>query len=1046
MKSQRLPYTFGAIVSLLTLASSSIFAQATISDGDITVAVNQLGLLIDVPSEGIQTYDGKTALLQAGTPEWFGVCYDDASGHHEFVGSGLQPDWATGRASVVPVSFQASDREVFAVTRAGDLEITTWIHFDPDGPYLLASAELRNVGSRTLTNIYYTREWGNMNRSWSYPADSGVSLPLGAQIQRSVWMFGDMTPDMSTGAGFSYIKPSTGALPSPDGGVDVPLSEWMGGSWPAGLVVGETNGISWGDHNADGFPDIVALEGGNVIENLNGQDWAVVANLKTLLPASSNRYGTSFGDYNEDGLPDIATEPRRFSGDTCAHLFRNDGAATFVDVSGDPAIVDLQACDSDAESICWGDVDGDSRLDWFLPVYPSWHGGGPGNFFYYNLGPVGPGGAYAFQEQSFASGLDNPCCTTARPEGAQFVDTDFDGDFDLYSNGTLYRNISTPGTALFDNPTANAGIQFSDELEEGIVFFDKEMDGDFDFFSVYTNGTIGVRVFEARGDGSYKLLSGPAVESHLTGLNLGISAADWDNDGDIDFTTRQVFRKNQFMETGTASFTVATTGIPATHLTSATPAWADWDLDGDLDCALGNWQSTGHFYENTLYGAGTSDNERRNVRVRVMRDSATVPAGLETEYGAIVEIHVAGEENGPRRKRFVSSSGGYLNQDEYPVHFALPADPAPGDAAVDLTFDVTVDLSGPPGDGFLRIDKHVNPVLGGVQFAELVDREITVFRSGKVILDGCTFDPGPAQSIVHNTTTGGLDVPTPTTALAALTAVPADTLVGLEFDTLAASGPVRLVEVILDGQLDLSTDCSGELANITVWEIAPFGPFFLASVVDNGRLDGVTVTTNDRTYLRTNVLLEPGKVYRVFAAVTESRLTAIAGPVTTGGVTVLGGFSYTDLNACDIDPVVTADPSFVPMALRFSEDPGAPFVNLGFGQAGASGVPSLTGTGTLKPGSPYSLDLTSAAPNAAVGLAVGFSANCFNAFGTTIVPALDSLVGGLMTDGTGALSVSDTWPVTFPAGTSFYYQMAVIDPTAPFGIAFSNAMAGSTQP
>ncbi len=1032
----------GGIV--LFSASSLAFPQATISNGEITVTVNPLGLLTDVPSGGLQTYDGKIARLAVGTPEWFGVRYDDASGHHEFVGSGAQPDWAAGRLPVQPVSFHATDREVISVTRAGDLEITTWIHFDPDGPYLLANGGLRNVGTQPIRNIYYTREWGDMNRAWSFPDDMEVPLPLGPHIQRRAWMFGTLLPGMEEGAGFSYIAtPASDPPPGPPGGVDVPLSQWMGGSWPTGLVVGLTNGISWGDHNADGYPDIVALQGGRVLENLGGQDWAFVADLKALLPFAQRRYGVSFGDYNEDGLPDIGCEPRDFPGDTCVHLFRNDGAATFVDVAGDPAILDVQACNSHAETICWGDVDGDTLLDWFLPVYPAWHFGGPGNFFYYNLGPVGPGGAYAFQEQSLQSGLDNPCCTTSRPEGAQFVDTDFDGDFDLFCNGTLYRNISTPGTALFDDPTANVGIQFSSMLEEGIVFFDKEMDGDFDLVVIYSNGTIGVRLYEARGDGSYVMLPTSVIDSHLTGLDLGVSAEDWDNDGDMDFTTRQVFRRNQFMETGTATFTVATTTIPASHITSATPAWADWDFDGDLDCALGNWLSTGHFYENTLYDATTPDNERRNVRVRVMRDSATVPAGLENEYGAIVEIHVAGEENGPRRKKFVSSSAGYLNQNEYPLHFALPPDPAPADPDVDLVFDVTVDLSGPPGDGFLRIDKHVNPVLGDVRLAALVDREITVFRSGKVVIDGCAFAPAPAQSIVHDTTTGGLAVPTPVAALPAPSALPADSFIGIEFDTLAA-GPVRVVEVILDAQLDASTSCSGETANLTLWDVTnPGSPF----VVDSGRLDTLTVGTNDRSYLRTNFLLEAGRVFRIVAAATEGRGTTVAAPVTTGAVTVTGGLNFVDATPCDATEVIAAALSNdVPIALRFSEDPGSPFVDLGFGLAGAGGEPVLSGAGVLAPGTPYSLTLTNAAPNTPVALVVGLSQDCFPAFGGTVVPALDFIAHGLMTNGTGALAGNDTWPSDLAPGTSVYYQMATLDAGAVQGVAFSNALAASSQP
>ena len=872
-----------------------------------------------------------------------------------------------------------------------------------------------------------------------------VPLRLEAGIRRRAWMFGDMAPGVTVGAGFSFISSADAGAPGPADGVDVPLSQWIGGSWPFGVTVGSTNGISFGDYDADGWPDMFTLQGGNLFRNVDGQDWVVTVNLKAALPFADRRYGTSFGDYDNDGLPDIGCEPRDFPGDTCFHLFHNlGGGPNFMDVAGDPAVIDVQACNSHAESICWGDTDGDGNMDMFLPVYPAFHFGGPGNFFYYNLGPVGPGGAYAFQEQIVPSGLDNPP-GTSRPEGAQFVDTDFDGDFDLFCNGTLYRNISTPGTALFDNATPNTGIQFSNQLEEGITYLDADLDGDFDLLVVYTNGAIGVRLYEAKGDGTFDLLPTSVIDSFSTGLDLGVSTEDWDNDGDMDVTTRQVFRRNQFMETGTTKFTVASHSIPGGFITSATPAWGDWDKDGDMDCALGNWLSSGHFYENTTYGAATPENDRRYLRVRVMRDSDTVPFGLENEYGAIVEVQVEGEEKTFRRKKFVSSSGGYLTQDEYTLHFAMPDDPAPADPTVDVVTDVTVDLAGPPGMGFLRIDKHVNPVLGGIQLAELADREIVVYRSGKVIIDGCTFDPTPVQPIELLTTTGGLITPGPLTSVPALAAVAPNHFIGIEVDTFSTTEPVRLNEIIVDGTLDSSDSCSGEAGTIDIWDVStPGSPV----QVSNARIDQVSVSTNDRSYYRTNVILDPGKTYRIVAKVTETRSTSITAPVATGALTVNGGLSFTDSLPClglNVSGAIL-DLNAVSMAVRFSETVGAPFVDMGSGLAGAGGIPALSGTGSLEAGSAYSLDVTGAASSAPAAIAIGASADWQVLFGGTIVPALDAIFAGLTTTGSGTMNLNGTWPATAPPGVSFYYQIAIIDAGAPLGVAFTNAIAGSTQP
>ena len=208
-------------------------------------------------------------------------------------------------------------------------------------------------------------------------------------------------------------------------------------------------GISFGDYDGDGFTDVVTGWTGSLWRNVGGTDWQFTANLSNVLPPSERRYGFSFGDYDNDGLPDIAVSPRVPAwGDDRMHLLRNaGGGASFVDVAADTEIVDRQPY-GNGETLCWADVNGDGNLDLFVPVYPD-RAGGPGNFFLSNQGPTGPNGVYRFVETSEASGLDNPP-GTLRPEGAQFADVDGDGDVDLYANGVLYQNVSSPVATRFN--------------------------------------------------------------------------------------------------------------------------------------------------------------------------------------------------------------------------------------------------------------------------------------------------------------------------------------------------------------------------------------------------------------------------------------------------------------------------------------------------------------------------------------------------------------------------------------------------------------------
>ncbi|MCA8960600.1 MAG: VCBS repeat-containing protein, partial [Planctomycetes bacterium] len=764
-----------------------------LSKDGTTVEVNELGLLTSSPLEPIHTIDADRLVLTGNIAEWFGVTFSQGGVMTRASGAGSVSDWDPTRLPVTPVSFETTLESALSVCSIDGLEIATELRFDAGD--LIATVTLTNGSATPIVDVLYSREWQTTPTDplyWSFPTDLPGG-PIASGVARRLWMTDDLQPGDSKSLTFSYRRESAVVLLGP-GTVDVPLSLWTAPGFPGGLNFGATNGVSWGDFDADGWPDVFACMSGALWRNVGGADWQLAADLDSELPFTARRYGSSFGDYDNDGLPDIGTEPRNgWGGDECFHLLHNLGSTAFDDVATDPTIVDLQPCNSDAETICWGDVDGDSDLDCFLPVYPPWAFGGPGNFFLENNGPAGPGGAYTFTESSGPSGVDNPP-GSARSEGAQFVDVDNDGDMDLYCNGTLYQNQSTLGDPSFANMTeSGSGILLSTQLEEGCLFADYDLDGDFDFSIVYTGP--GVRVYENQGDGTFAMLPTSTVASFLTGLDLGMSAEDWDNDGDIDFSTRQVFRRNQLMETGTLSFTVATHSIPSSHITSATPAWCDWDRDGDLDCALGNWLSTGRFYENTLYDGTEPLSERRFVRVRCLDDTLD-PAGLETAYGTIVEVVVRGDTSGYRRKKFVASSAGYLNQNEYTLHFALPPDPSPGHDTHDLDLDIIVDFPSLPATGYYRVDRHVNPALGWIDLADLAEREVVVYRSGRVSIDGVEFDPPMNEAALLTAAAGGLVTAPTSVALPA----PTDTMgiqtrSGIAFDTFGATQRVRIREL-----------------------------------------------------------------------------------------------------------------------------------------------------------------------------------------------------------------------------------------------------------
>jgi len=1041
-----------ACVAVLTPQGPSLpTAQAPTT---LPVQVNTAGMIVGVPATGLHAIDGPAASLYAGCGDWAGFYFRDHTGPVSASASGLQPDWGR-RTAVTPVAFDVQADRIQVDTRINNLRIRTSYKFDAKQPEVLVCVELKNLGDAPVSRIFMTREWQVGQRlGFSFPTDwAGMVDSPTDSVAQTIWMFDDLPAKATTSATFvlTWRAPNQGNGEDESTGLDVRLFTWTSPSFPTGLVFGGTNGVSWGDYDRDGWQDVFALQSARLWRNLGGTDFVLVGDyddpVTGILPPTTWRYGSSFGDYDNDGLPDLPVEPRACcGGDTCFHLLHNRGGAVFQDVASPAATIISKPCGLDAETICWGDVDNDGDLDMFLPNYPPWVGSS-GNKFWTNLGPTGPAGAYRFEETVVASGLYNPP-NSARPEGAQMVDIDFDGDIDVYSNGHLYQNNSSHGVIDFDWMTESAsGIGLATALDEGAVFFDYDLDGDYDLFVVYTGP--GVRFWENRGDGTFTEGASNVIASPFIGLNLGMSAEDWDNDGDIDFTTRQVFRRNMLMETGSPGFEVASHNIPANWITSATPAWCDMDRDGDLDCALGNWLQVGRMMENAVYDENTPASDRRYVRVKAMRDSATVSAGLETEYGTSVEIQVVGE-TGLRRKKFVASSHGYLNQNEYALHFALPADPTPADPTTDLRFDVVVDFPTRSEEGLRRVDKHVNPALGNVPLQTLVDREIVVYRSGIVWLNGCQMQPNPHEEPNLLITGGGLQLPTGTSNTAALEPSPdTDHFVGLAFDTATALCPVRIVEVQLDGQLDTAVPGVHGPFNLALWDCTnPSQP----QMVQNGPIATTTAPRNDRSHITVDWLLMPGRNYRVAARVTSLRPTSLPGPsagsASTSPVHLQGGQSYQDFGPhnglCATHSPI--DPTTIYLAVRYRYTNVNEWVDLGGGPTtgaavAAGGAPlALSATGDLTAGSTLQWQVQGAAPSASVFFLIGSGINPRPLLANWLVPENPILSQPFAASAAGAAQWSFVVPGTVTPGTGLAVQAWALDSAGALTVAASNAL------
>jgi len=120
---------------------------------------------------------------------------------------------------------------------------------------------------------------------------------------------------------------------------------------------------------------------------------------------------------------------------------------------------------------------------------------------------------------------------------------------------------------------------------------------------------------------------------------------------------------------------------------------------------------------------------------------------------------------------------------------------------------------------------------------------------------------------------------------------------------------------------------------------------------------------------------------------------------------------------------------------------GTPWTNIGFALAGVTGEPGLVGTGALTVGSPGSLELCNAAPNALAMLFASLSSTPTAFKGGTLAafPFVTLYVFG--TNQAGELDLAwPFFPPGLPPGIDLYVQYGIADAAGPSGASLSNAV------
>ncbi len=414
--------------------------------------------------------------------------------------------------------------------------------------------------------------------------------------------------------------------------------------------------------------------------------------------------GVTVGDYDSDGFPDlyVACYGRNV-------LYRNQGDGSFVETSAASGTDDPEW----ATSAAFFDGDDDGDLDLYVCNYGYWtletngycHADGnravrlfcspksikpcPDKYFE-NLGDG------TFADRSVDSGLT---ARAGRAQGVVAADMDDDGRTDLYLGNDLNANslFISVGGGKFEDRSEISGVAYSQrglaQAGMGVDAADFNRDGAFDLFVTNFKDEYSA-LYENRERGLFfdvSIKHGGGRET-LPYVSWGTAMGDYDLDGWLDLLVVNghvddnralagedapylnpalLFRNEQ----GTfRCLHRAAGGYFSEFHSSRALVIGDLDEDGDQDFVVGHQNEAPSLVRNRVHsegaGSGPPSLQLRFVGVRSNRDG--IGARIGHRFG---DLPYADQ---------VTGGGSYLSQSDYRLVLALPT--ADSASALDLRF------------------------------------------------------------------------------------------------------------------------------------------------------------------------------------------------------------------------------------------------------------------------------------------------------------------------------------------------------------------------
>ncbi len=287
----------------------------------------------------------------------------------------------------------------------------------------------------------------------------------------------------------------------------------------------DTAGVTMADYDNDGDPDVYLLRNGpNVLLRNDGGTALVDVSAEAGVDYDGHPSSAAWGDFDEDGFLDLYVTAMGAELDL---LYHNQGDGTFVDRSD--LLIGLEGDQAFAAS--FSDFDDDGDVD--IYVVNDKHAG---NRMFRNDGPGCAG--WCFTEVGELWGA----ASEVDGMGLAVGDYDNDLDLDLSFSDNFTHNIlcmSDNDPPVFEDVSAAMGVTF-DAHGWGTLFFDYDNDGWLDLYVADSQlATTETHMFHNLGGGVGFTDVSAECGCVEAGWNYGVSAADYDQDGGVDFIVGQ---------------------------------------------------------------------------------------------------------------------------------------------------------------------------------------------------------------------------------------------------------------------------------------------------------------------------------------------------------------------------------------------------------------------------------------------------------------------------------------------------------------------------